>query len=502
MDRRRFLAGSLAMALTGAMGQQRLSPLLKKRPNILLFVTDDQQQHAMSAYGNSILKTPNMDRIAKEGVLFKNAFVTNSLCGPSRASILTGVYSHVHGVISNGDGPDFVQQPGIPERFMTFPERLRRAGYSTFIAGKWHLNSDPQGFDQSVILRGQGVYNDPEFIANGAPIRFRGYVDDIVVDQAIEMLDQRPKDRPFLLLCQFKAPHRAWIPPKRHEHAFENVNIPFPPQFFDDKAGRSQAVQQAAIDLADLPDFNVDPNLPREERLKKNLDLLTKNYYRVLLGVDDNVGRMLDYLEKNGILDETAIFYTSDNGFFLGEHGFVDKRLMYEPSIRVPFLIRYPKLFASGQERTEMVLNVDFAPTFLQMANLPIPPDLQGKSIVVPLMRNSMPSWRHSFLYEYYEYPAVHCVRKHRGVRTERYKLLHFWESPEEFELYDLQEDPDEAHNLANESSYQTIKTNLQKELARLRRNLGDFDLPGPAPIAQPCTMGIGDVAPREGPKW
>jgi arylsulfatase A-like enzyme len=499
MDRRSFLLGSLGLALGSAIGHAL--PRQGKRPNLVLFVTDDQQQNAMSAYGNTILKTPNMDRIAKEGVLFKNAFVTNALCGPSRASILTGVYSHVHGVISNGDGPDFVNQPGIPEQCVTFPEYLQRAGYHTLIAGKWHLNTDPRGFDQWVILRGQGVYNDPEFIANGAPIRFRGYVDDIIVDQAIEMLNRRPKDAPFLLLCQFKAPHRAWIPPKRHEKAFEDTSIPFPPQFFDDRVGRAQAVQQAAIDLADLPDFNVDPNLPRAERLKKNLELLTKNYYRVLLGVDDNVGRMLDYLEKNHILDDTAIFYTSDNGFFLGEHGFMDKRLMYEPSIRVPFLVRYPAFFKGGQENNSMVLNVDFAPTFLHLAGISTPHDMQGKSIV-PLPGNPKLPWRQSFLYEYYEYPAVHCVRKHRGVRTERYKLLHFWERPEEFELYDLQKDPEEAHNLANDSGYQDVKRNLQKELAHLRSKLGDFDPPDPAPVAKPCTIGIGDVAPREGPVW
>lgn len=499
MDRRRFLLGSLGLTLGGSLAHAL--PRQKKRPNILLFVSDDQQQQAMSAYGNKILKTPHMDRLAQEGVLFKNAFVTNSLCGPSRASILTGVYSHVHGVISNGDGPDFVHQPGIPKRIETFPEILQRQGYTTLLSGKWHLKNDPRGFDQWVILRGQGVYNDPECIANGVPLRFRGYVDDVVVDQAMEMLEQRPKDAPFLLLCQFKAPHRAWIPPKRHEKDFEEVKIPFPPQFMDDRAARSQAVQHAAIDLADLPDFQVDPHLPRQERLEKNLDLLTKNYYRVLLGADDNVGRMLDYLENQGLLDDTAIFYTSDNGFFLGEHGFVDKRLMYEPSIRVPLLLRYPRLFSGGQEKAEMVLNIDLAPTLLRLAQAPLAPKMQGKSILPLLSQGSWP-WRQSFLYEYDEYPAVHCVRKHRGIRTKRYKLIHFWERPEEFELYDLQEDPDEARNLAPDPRYKEIRERLEKELVRLRRSLGDFDPPGPTPVAKPCAMGIQDVDVREIPRY
>lgn len=464
-------------------------------PNIVLFLTDDQQQAAMSAYGNRLLKTPNMDRIANEGLRFGEAFVTNALCAPSRASILTGLYSHGHGVITNGDGPTFRNQPGLRDDQVTFVHLLKQAGYHTTLVGKWHIRSWPTGFDQWIILPGQGVYNDPEMIANGVRVKFRGHVEDVVGDQAIVALEQRPRNKPFCLLCQFKAPHRSWFPASRHEKMFEDVEIPLPRTFEDRFEGRPEALRKAEMAIADMPDFRergVPESLPREERKRRNLQHLVKNYYRVLLGVDDNVGRVLDYLDKNALKETTAVIYTSDNGFFLGEHGLFDKRLMYEPSIRVPMLVRYPARVKAGQVNTShLALNIDIAPTALELAGVPVPGWMHGRSWL-PMLDGQKTPWRDAFLYEYYEYPAVHCVRKNRGVRTDRWKLIHFWEQPEEWELYNLAADPDEMTNLAGRPEQAERLKTLRTKLADLRREVADTDPPGPAPAVVPCTSGIG----------
>ena len=318
---------------------------LRDAPNILFFLTDDQQQAAMSAYGNRILRTPNMDRIAADGIRFTDAFVTNSLCAPSRASFLTGLYSHAHGVITNGDSPLMRNQPGLRSNQLTFPHLLREIGYYTAIVGKWHIPSMPSGFDHWNILPGQGAYYDPEMIANGVRVKLRGHVEDAIGDQALVLLRERPQEKPFCLLCQFKAPHRDWRPAQRFEKMFDDVQIPEPRTFEDRFEGRPEALRQAQMAIEDMPDFRergVPASLPRDERKRRNLQALVKNYYRVLLGVDENVGRVLDSLDKAGIAENTAVFYSSDNGFFLGEHGLFDKRLMYEPSIRVPMLLRLP----------------------------------------------------------------------------------------------------------------------------------------------------------------
>jgi arylsulfatase A-like enzyme len=472
-------------------------------PNIILFLTDDQQQAALSAYGNRILKTPNMDRIAAGGVRFTEAFVTNSLCAPSRASFLTGLYSHAHGVITNGDSPRMRNQPGLRADQLTFPQLLRQAGYHTMLVGKWHIPSWPTGFDQWNILPGQGAYHDPEMIANGVRVKLRGHVEDAIGDQALVLLRERPKNAPFCLLCQFKAPHRDWSPASRFEKMFDDVEIPIPRTFEDKLEGRPEALRRAEMAIADMPDFRargVPESLPAVERRRRNLQLLVKNYYRVLLGVDENVGRVLDFLDKEKLAENTVIFYTSDNGFFLGEHGLFDKRLMYEPSIRIPMLVRWPARIPAGRvDSTHLVLNVDVAPTILEMASVPVPTWMHGRSWM-PLLANQPASgpgssvpWRDAFLYEYYEYPAVHCVRKNRGVRTDRWKLIHFWEQPEEWELYDLKADPDEMINLASRPEHAATLASLRARLETLRRELGDVDPPGPPPVAGPCGDGVGE---------
>ena len=480
---------SNALAAPRGFGERRAV-----RPNVVFIMTDDQRQDAMSAYGNPILKTPNMDAIGAAGMRFTESFVTNSLCQPSRASFLTGLYSHAHGVLSNGGGPDFANHPGLRPDQETFVHLLRNAGYRTALVGKWHMPSLPTGFDDWVVFPGQGRYHDPDMIAKGARIRFRGHADDVTGDLALEFLRTRPKDKPFCLLYQFKSPHRSWMPAERYAHAFDDVMVPVPRTFEDKLAGRPDALRRAEMAIADMPDFadrGVLPSLPVAERKRLNLEHLVKNYYRVLLSVDDNVGRLLRQLDADGVAQDTIVVYTSDNGFFLGEHGLFDKRLMYEPSIRVPMLVKYPARVPAGQvDGTHMVLNVDVAPTLLELAGLPVPGWMHGKSFAPLLIGASVP-WRDAFFYEYYEYPAEHCVGKNRGVRTSRWKLIHFWEQPEEWELYDLQNDPDEMRNLATSRAHQPIVRELRHRLAALRRETGDTDPAGPAPVAKPCGNGV-----------
>ena len=461
-------------------------------PNILFIMTDDQRQDSMSAYGNRVLKTPNMDRIANEGIRFQESFVTNSLCAPSRVSYLTGLYSFAHGVWTNGDGPQFYNGSGIRADQRTFVQLLREAGYYTGLAGKWHLKSMPAGFDEWVIFPWQGEYHNPDMIANGVRLRMRGHADDVTGDQALEFLAHRPKDRPFCLLYQFKSPHRSWTPAERFATALDDVDVPVPATFEEKLEGKPDAVRAADMALADLPDFRdqVPADLPPAERKRRNYQLMVKNYYRVLMSVDENVGRVLDYLDRNGLADNTIVVYTSDNGFFLGEHGLYDKRLMYEPSIRVPTAIRYPARIKAGMvDRSHMVLNVDMAPTLLQLAGVPVPHGLHGRSMM-PLLLGAEVPWRDAFLYEYYEYPAGHCARKNRGIRTDRWKLIHFFEQPQEWELYDLKADPAETKNLAASPSHAGVMTSLKARMATLRRELGDSDPPGPPALSPGCHDG------------
>jgi len=474
----------------GSFAQSKPGPTAA--PNIIFIMTDDQQQNAMSAYGNTILKTPNLDRIGAEGIRFTEMFVTNSLCAPSRASFLTGLYSHTHGVTTNGPaGSIFGNQPGLKDEQETFVHLLRRAGYHTALVGKWHLQSLPTGFDQWIVLPGGGgPYNDPEMITNTLRVKFRGHADDVVCDQALTLLQQRPKDRPFCLLCNFKSPHRNWMPAARFEKVFEDIEIPIPRSFSDKFVGRPEALRKTEMAVADMPDFRnrgVADTLPPDERKRQNFQQLAKNYYRALLSVDENVGRVLGFLDKNNLANDTVVIFSSDNGFFLGEHGLFDKRLMYEPSIRVPLLVRFPPRVKAAQVNSkQMILNIDVAPTILEIAGVLVPTWMQGRSFL-PLLEVQGTNWRDAFLYEFYEYPAEHCARKHRGVRTERWKLIHFWEQPEEWELYDLETDPDEMRNLFGQRAQETRVRDLRHRLDALRRETGDFDPPGPAGTVAPC---------------
>jgi arylsulfatase A-like enzyme len=491
LDRRDTIRmlGAGALAMTG-MPFARAARPRSERPNFLFFITDDQAQSALSCYGNSILKTPHMDRIGDEGVRFNQAFVTNSLCAPSRASFLTGLYSHSHGVTTNGEESGWYEQQGIARDQATWPQLLREGGYASAVVGKWHLKSLPFGFDHFAILPGQGEYFDPAFIVNGEQVRLRGHTDDVIADQALAWLRHRPTDKPFCLLCQFKAPHRPWQAASRFNDEFTDVKIPIPPAFERLPESVPEPVLKTQMSVAEMVDFNergVGRDLPPAKRKYANLQTFVKNYYRTLLGVDENVGRVLDFLDREKLAENTAVIYTSDNGFFLGEFGLYDKRLMYEPSIKIPMLMRWPARIEPKQvDDDHMVLNVDVAPTLLDIGGAAIPKDLQGRSWL-PVLENRNAAWRDAFLYEFYEYPAVHCVRKHRGVRTKNWKLIHFWEQPEEYALYDLANDPDELVNLAQRPEHAQRMTQLKARLLELRHETDDRDPPGyTAPKVQP----------------
>jgi arylsulfatase A-like enzyme len=499
MDRRTALK-TLCGASAATFGFPYILRAQQRRPNILFMMTDDQRWDAMSCAGNAILQTPHMDRIAAGGVRFTEAFVTNSLCAPSRATILTGLYSHAHGVTTNGGGPpadshmifEYRRQGQrmqdvinldptsvLRSNVATFPRLLREAGYYTAMLGKWHVKSNPEGYDHWAILPGQGLYQDPQMIVNGGPLQFRGYVDDVIGDQALETLKTRPRDRPFCMQVQFKAPHRDWRPAKRHEHVYDDIEIPEPPTFNATLADRPFAIRNTDMQIADMPDFRergVPASLPLEERKKRNFQVFMKNYYRTLLGVDDNVGRILDYLDNEGLAENTLVIYTGDNGFFLGELGMFDKRLMYEPSIRVPMLVRYPAAVKAGRVDNEhMVLNNDVFHTILDCAGVDRPKATENHGASWrPILEGASPQWRQSWMYEYFEYPGPHCAGMIRGVRTSRWKFIHYIQEPQGFELFDLQSDPREMNNLYANPEHRARAEELRAELERWRDLLGD----------------------------
>ena len=461
-----------------------------KQPNIIFIMTDDHASHALSCYGSKINKTPNLDRIAKEGMLFKNCFCTNSICQPSRAVILTGKYSHINGAIDNKGRFDNRQQ--------TFPKLLQKAGYETAVVGKWHLDREPTGFDYWNILIGQGPYYNPPMIENGKQVKHSGYTTDIITDHCLKWLKDRKSDRPFCLLYHHKAPHRNWQPGPKYLHMYDDVKIPEPETLFDDYSGRGTAAREQDMSIAKTMNNNdlklVAPkNLtpeqkklwdaayePKNEAFRranlKGKDLVRwkyqryiKDYLRCIASVDDNVGRVLDYLDESGLAENTVVMYTGDQGFYLGDHGWFDKRFMYEESLRMPFLVRYPKEIKSGSVNNDIVLNLDFAPTFLDFAGVAKPADMQGHSIRLLLQNKTLKDWRKSMYYHYYEYPAVHSVKRHYGVRTKRYKLIHFYNDIDEWELYDLEKDPKELNNVYNNPAYSDEVKKLKAELKRLR---------------------------------
>ncbi len=488
MITRRQALASLAL-LTGCSRQTT------RRPNILYIMTDDQTVGEMSCYGNKILHTPNMDRVASEGIRFANCFVANSLCAPSRATALTGCFSHINGVRGNSEGRGDAEhiKPGIA----TWPRLLQQAGYRTGVVGKWHLSDEPVGFDYSCILPGQGVYFDPEFIENGKRRKIPGYATDITTDLALGFL-ARNASQPFALIYQHKAPHRPFTPAPRHAHLFDDVELPYPATVNDDYATRPIAKEaidmkfdvSLAADYKDLPK-DLDP----EARKKWIYQRFVKDRYRTVYGVDENLGRVLRYLDEHNLAQDTLILYTSDNGFFLGEHGWYDKRFMYEPSLRVPLLARYPRHGSAGRVEQRFVQNIDFAPTILDFAGLAIPETMQGKSLR-PLIEGKPPAtWRRSIYYTYFEnswalrdkgkdamkdptfeFFTAHRVSPHRGARTDRYKIVQYYSEGDYWELFDLAKDPDELRNVHGKPEYAGVEAEMKRELARLREQYHDIE--------------------------
>lgn len=463
----------------------------KQRPNILFVFTDDHASHAISAYGSKINKTPNLDRLAKEGMLFENCFCTNSICAPSRAVILTGKHSHLNGQIDNRRSFDGTQQ--------TFPKLLQQAGYQTAMIGKWHLRSAPTGFHFWKVLRGQGPYYNPVLRTQKGQEKFTGYTTDIITDIALDWLKtKRDKDKPFMMMYQHKAPHREWAPGPKYLNMYDDVTIPEPHDLFDDYANRTSAAKKQTMsiekdlnqrDLKLVAPRNLTPEQlkkwnaaygPKNEKFKKaNLkgkelvrwkyQRYIKDYLRCIASVDDNFGRVLDYLDESGLAKNTIVIYSSDQGFYLGDHGWFDKRWMYEESLRMPLMVRWPGVVKPGSRTDALVQNLDFAETFLDAAGVEIPKDMQGKSIV-PILKGKEPKdWRKSIYYHYYEYPAVHMVQRHYGVRNKQYKLIHYY-LIDEWELFDLKKDPNEMKSVYKDPKYKKVVADLKQELQRLRK--------------------------------
>lgn len=479
-------------------------------PNIVFIFSDDHAYQAVSAYSDwrKLIETPNIDRIGKEGIRFDRCLVTNSICGPSRATVLTGKYSHANGFYNNTNNRFDGSQT-------TFPKLLKAAGYQTAIIGKWHLVSEPTGFDYWHILPGQGVYYNPPMIKNGERVRHVGYTTDLITDYSIDWLEKRDKDKPFLLMMQHKAPHREWNPALRHLGHDNDRQYPEPDTLFDDYAGRGKAEREQDMTIAKtMTDRDlkfITPNLtsdqkkqwdayyqPRNEKFKQTKlegkELVRWKYNRYMhdyLGcikaVDESVGRLLKYLEDKKLNNNTIVVYASDQGFFLGEHGWFDKRWIFEESLRTPCLVRWPRIIQPGRTNADIVSNLDFAPTFLEAAGSPIPADIQGKSLIPILKGQTHPDWRKSFYYHYYEYPGPHSVHRHYGVVTDRFKLVRFYEPPVDYwELFDLKNDPKELKNVYGSKEYALIQKELEHELGRLRKDLKVPDPDPPEAIIRP----------------
>lgn len=508
---------ALPMLAAGLVSCGSASDKAAKRPNIIFIMTDDHTTQAMSCYGGKLIETPNMDRIANEGIRFDNVYATNALSGPSRACVLTGKFGHVNGFTDNACKFNGDQQ--------TFPKLLQAGGYQTAVVGKWHLISEPQGFDFYSIITGQeeqGDYYDPDFLENGKNIVEKGYVTDIIADKAINFIANRDESKPFMLMFHQKAPHRNWMPAPRHLGVFNDTVFPEPETLFDDYEGRGAAAREQDLNIAttlqndwDLKLLTRDEILNTDNRLKavytrmpeevqhkwdsvyapriaeyrsgrlKGQELISwkyqqymKDYLATVLSVDESIGRLMDYLEEIGELDNTLIVYTSDQGFFLGEHGWFDKRMMYEECQRMPFIVRYPASIKAGSSTGAIGMNIDFAPTFLDYAGVEIPEDIQGRSLR-PIMDNEgmIPAdWRKAAYYHYYEYPAEHSVKRHYGIRTADYKLIHFYNDIDEWELYDEVNDPREMKNVYNDPAYAEVVKKMHALLEETQQQYGDTD--------------------------
>ena len=488
-------------------------------PNIIFIMSDDHSEAAISAYGSNLISTPNIDRIANEGAKFNNSFVTNSICAPSRAVLLTGKYSHLNGVLDNNQIFDGEQE--------TFPKILQEAGYETSMIGKWHLKSKPTGFDNWKVLKGQGEYYNPLIIDESGEKNILGYVTDVITDLAIETLDNRDQKKPFAMLMHHKAPHRNWMPNLKYLGAFKDTKFPIPPTFYDDYSSRSSAAKDSDMRIENMfltwdmklrPEdiaeetgsggsgkvsglirdsyrewMNTDQrklwesyydsistayrnsNLKGKDLLEWKLQRYLEDYLGTILSVDESVGKILDYLDNNGLSENTIVVYTSDQGFYLGEHGWFDKRFMYEESLSMPLVIRYPKEIKGQQKLDEIILNLDFAPTFLDYAGIKVPKSMQGNSIRNLLSGKQKSKWRESMYYHYYEFPhGWHFVKKHYGIRTDRYKLIHFYDDIDAWEFYDLKNDPNEINNIYNNKNYKREIDSAKRKLYKLQNEFKD----------------------------
>jgi len=505
----------------GGQSSGQKQSLGQTRPNILFIMSDDHAYQAISAYNDKLIQTPNIDRIANEGMKFTNASVTNSICAPSRAVILTGKHSHLNGKIDNISPFDTTQ--------MTFPQLLQKAGYQTAMFGKLHFGNNPKGFDEFKILPGQGEYYNPDFITKTeGKINLKGYVTDLITDMTLNWLKtERDASKPFLMMYLHKAPHRAWMPALRHLPEFTSRTFPEPETLFDDYVGRGTAAKTAEMNIMKHMFWSYDSKLYPEtvqavgldktpmgkpsgfesymgrmderqraewgkyyQPISKNFEkeyskmsdkaLMRWRYQRymqdylgTIAAVDEGVGQVLDYLKESGLDKNTIVIYTSDQGFYLGEHGWYDKRFVYEESFRTPLLIKWPGVIEPGSVNSQMVQNLDFAPTFLSAAGVKVPADMQGESLI-PLFRGKTADFRDAAYYHYYEYPAEHAVKRHYAIVTERYKLIHFYYDIDEWELYDRQKDPQEMKNVYDDPAYADVKAKLHKDLKALRAKYKD----------------------------
>ena len=513
MDTRKYIEAGLALLLLVILANSCKVPKQEslKNPNIVFIMTDDHGTQALSCYDGRYNRTPNLDRIANEGVMFTRSYVSNSICAPSRAVMLTGKHSHENCMINNSLTFDGTQQ--------TFPKLLQETGYQTALIGKWHLGSNPTGFDYWNILPGQGQYYNPDFIEMGEQKRAEGYATTLITDFALDWLDRRDAAKPFCLLVHHKAPHRTWMPDTTHLDLFEDENFTLPDTYFDDYKGRQAAAGQKMSIIKDMDlvydlkmlDYEGEIQtryrksfegqvgrmnsrqrekwdaeyLPRIREFKKaglkgkelaewKYRRYMTDYLRTIASVDENVGRLLEYLEENRLLENTVIIYTSDQGFYLGEHGWFDKRFMYEESFRTPLMIRLPWESRVTGEVRQLVQNIDLAPTILDLAGVGIPEDMQGLSLK-PLMIGDPPGdWRKALYYHYYEYPNEHMVKRHYGIRTGSYKLIHFYYDIDTWEFFDLEKDPQEMHNLIGDPEYTVFIDSLKKELYALKEYYHD----------------------------
>ncbi|MEM8907915.1 MAG: sulfatase, partial [Bacteroidota bacterium] len=492
------------------------------RPNILFIMSDDHAYQAISAYGSQLIQTPHIDRLAKEGMLFTNACVSNSICAPSRATILTGKHTHLNGKIDNQMPFDTTQ--------LTFPQLFQQHGYQTAMFGKLHFGNNPKGVDEFMILPGQGYYLNPDFITNRGDTTIQGYVTDIITDLTLNWLKEtRNPDEPFMMMYLHKAPHRPWWPSPEKFKTFTQKTFPEPASLFDDYQNRGTAAQTAEMNLLQHMMYSHDskirpetiasmtavspqveeyengfygpygrasaaqkaqyepvldsinrffvanwPKMTDEEKMKWKYQRYMQDYLACIASVDDNVGRVLDYLEESGLAENTIVVYTSDQGFYLGEHGWFDKRFIYDESFKTPLIVRWPQAIAAGKVEDEMVQNLDFAQTLLEASGIPAPADMQGESLL-PLLKGQKENWqRDAVYYHYYEYPSVHMVKRHYGVVTKAFKLVHFYYDVDEWELYDRLKDPQEMNNVYNDPVYAETVAHLTQKLQTLREQYQD----------------------------